>query len=289
MTADLSDIYVPTVTLHDDREMPLLGLGTYKLQGAEGEKIIRQAIDMGYRKFDTAAMYGNENIVGKAIADAVAAGDVTRDEIFVTTKLWNDDQGRDNVGPAFYKSLTNLGLDYVDLYLVHWPCPAKGLYVETFEEIARMQGMGQIASIGVANFYEETLRELVSRTGVVPVSNQVELHPGFTQPDLREVHKSLGVVTEAWAPIARGAVKDNPAIAQVAQELGATPAQVALAYLIQLGVSVIPKTGNPERLEENFRAAALELTRAQMDAISATEDPSGAGRLFNDPREWPED
>ena len=287
--ADLSQINVPTVTLNDDREMPLLGLGTYKLRGAEGEKIVRRAIELGYRKFDTASMYANEDIVGKAINDAVAAGDVSRDEIFVTTKLWNDDQGRDNVAPAFHKSLTNLGLDYVDLYLVHWPCPAKGLYAETFDEIARMQGMGQIASIGVANFYEETLRDLASKTGVVPVSNQIELHPGFTQPGLRKVHEELGVVTEAWAPIARGAVLDNTELKQVAGELGATEGQVALAFLMQLGISVIPKTATPSRLEENLGAAGVTLSSAQMDAIAGLEGREGFGRMFNDPRQWPED
>lgn len=280
--------FVPTLTLNDGRELPPIGLGTYKLQGKECERLVREAIEIGYRHIDTASMYGNEEAVGKAVNDAIAAGDVERDDIFITTKLWNDQQGRENVGPALHDSLRKLGMDYVDMYLVHWPCPKQNLYAETFEEIARLQGMGQIGAIGVANFYEETLRELVAKVGIAPALNQVELHPGFTQSDLRSVHNELGVVTEAWAPLSRGIVLGNPTMERIAEEVERTPAQVALRFLAQLGVSVVPKSARVERLRENFGIFDFSLTQEQMDAIEELDTQKGFGRIFNDPRDFPE-
>lgn len=281
-------MHVPVTTLNDERSLPLLGLGTYKLKDEECERAIRAAIEIGYRKFDTATLYENEEAVGKALNDAMRAGDVTRDELFVTTKVWHTSHGKEKVAAAFHESLDKLGLDYVDLYMIHWPCAGLGLYVETFEEMARMQGMGQIASLGVANFYEETLETLIREVDVVPTVNQVELHPGFTQPELRAFHEERGIVTEAWSPIARGVVLNNPDIKAVAASLGATEAQVVLRYLMQLGVSVIPKSSKRERLEENFGACGIELTREQMNVISGLEGQPGFGRMFKDPREFPE-
>ena len=283
----MGDMTVPNVTFNDDREMPQLGLGTYKLRDDECVRTIREAIEIGYRKFDTATLYKNEEAVGKALKQAMDAGDVTRDEIFVTTKVWHDHHGADLAPQAFHESLDKLGLDYIDLYLIHWPWPQGGKYVETFNAIARLQGMGQIASIGVANFYEETLDTLIKESGIVPVLNQVELHPGFTQPELRAYHDEHGIITEAWSPLARGVVLTNPDIKAIAAKHEVTTGQVVLAYLLQLGISVIPKSARKERLAENFAAAELALTRAEMDVMNSLDGREGFGRMFNDPRDFP--
>lgn len=272
---------IPVTTLNDGYDFPLLGLGTYKLQGAEVEKVVRTAIELGYRHIDTASVYDNEVEVGKAINAAIAAGDVTREELFITTKLWNDDQTR--AGQAYQESLDRLGLDFVDLYLVHWPCPQQGTYLQAFEQITQLQGMGQLQSVGVANFYEEVLDEVISKTGVTPVVNQVELHAGFTQPELREYHATHGIVTEAWAPLARGKNFDAPEIVAVADKYGKTPAQVVLAYLMQLGCSVVPKTSNPQRLVENLGAVEVELDGDDIAALDKVE----GGRMSGDPRTFP--
>ncbi len=278
---------VPQTTFNDDREMPLLGLGTYKLRGEDLTRSVREAIELGYRHFDTATLYENEEELGQALASAMKAGDVTRDELFITSKVWHDHHGKGKVDQAFRESLDKLQLDYLDLYLIHWPWPQGGLYVETFEEIARLQGMGQIASIGVANFYEETLQELIAKTGIVPVLNQVELHPGFTQPELRAFHDSQGIVTEAWSPLARGVILNNPEVVSVAEKHEITPGQVVLAYLMEKGISVIPKSSRRERLEENFAAATVELDQEDIAAIDSLDGKEGFGRMFKDPREFP--
>lgn len=272
---------IPTQTLNDGTQLPLIGLGTYKLTGAEVETIVRTAIETGYRHIDTAAFYGNEEEVGRAIKDAIAAGDVTREELIITTKLWNDDQ--DRVTEAFGESLARLGLDYIDIYLVHWPWPQKGLYARAFEEIAALRGNGTLKSAGVANFYPEVLDDIIASSGVVPVLNQVELHAGFTQPELREYHKEKGILTEAWAPLARGENFTEPGIQAVADAHYVTPAQIVLAYLIQMGCSVIPKTANPQRLVENFNAIEVELTQ---DDIAVLDRVSG-GRMSGDPLTFP--
>lgn len=272
---------VPVTTLNDGYDMPLLGLGTYKLEPEETEKIVRTAIELGYRHIDTASLYGNEVEVGKAINGAIAAGDVTREELFVTTKLWNDDQER--VGEAYEESLRRLDLEFVDLYLVHWPWPQHRTYVQAFEQIAQLQGMGRLQSAGVANFYPEVLDEIIEHTGVTPVLNQVELHVGFTQPELREYHAKRGILTEAWAPLARGGNFDNPEIRAVADAHSATPAQVSLAYLMQLGCSVVPKTSNAQRLLENLGAVDVELTAQDCEVLERV----AGERLSGDPRTFP--
>ncbi|MCG7230482.1 aldo/keto reductase [Corynebacterium minutissimum] len=278
---------VSQTTFNDDREMPLLGLGTYKLRGEDLTRSVREAIELGYRHFDTATLYENEEELGQALATAMKAGDVTRDELFITSKVWHDHHGKGKVDQAFRESLDKLQLDYLDLYLIHWPWPQGGLYVETFEEIARLQGMGQIASIGVANFYEETLQELIAKTGIVPVLNQVELHPGFTQPELREFHDGQGIVTEAWSPLARGVILNNAEVVSVAEKHEITPGQAVLAYLMEKGISVIPKSSRRERLEENFAAATVELDQEDIAAIDSLDGKEGFGRMFKDPREFP--
>ncbi|MCP1388371.1 aldo/keto reductase [Corynebacterium sp. TA-R-1] len=277
----MSAVRIPLTTLNDGYDFPLLGLGTYKLKGEETEQIVRTAIELGYRHIDTASLYGNEVEVGKAINAAIAAGDVTREELFVTTKLWNDDQHR--AAEAYQESLKRLNLEFIDLYLVHWPVPQQGTYVEAFEQITQLQGMGQLQSVGVANFYEDVLEEIIEKTGVTPVLNQVELHAGFTQPELRAFHESHDIVTEAWAPLARGENFDAPEIVAVADKHGKTPAQIVLAYLLELGCSVVPKTSNPQRLVENLGAVEVELDAEDI----ATLDAVGGGRLYGDPRTFP--
>lgn len=278
---------MPTVTFNDDREMPLIGLGTYKLRGEECERTIREAIELGYRKFDTATLYDNEAHVGKALREAIAAGDVTRDELFVTTKVWHDHHGADLTPVAFQQSLEKLGLDYVDLYLIHWPWPQGRKYVETFEAMARLQGMGQIASIGVANFYEEVLQELIDKAGITPVLNQVELHPGFSQRGLQAYHREHGIITEAWSPLGRGVVLDDADLAKVASDLGVTVGQAALAFLVTQGISVIPKSSRRERLAENLAAGSIGISRDQIAAMCALDGKEGMGRMFPDPRDFP--
>ncbi|WP_342319271.1 aldo/keto reductase [Corynebacterium mayonis] len=272
---------IPVTTLNDGYDLPLLGLGTYKLTGPDAQRVVRAAIELGYRHIDTASLYGNEVEVGKAINDAIAAGDVTREELFVTTKLWNDDQHR--ASEAYQESLKRLNLDFIDLYLVHWPWPQRGLYVRAFEEITQLQGMGQLQSVGVANFYESILDEVISKTGVIPALNQVELHAGFTQPELRSYHREKNILTEAWMPLARGQNFESSEIAGVAEKHGATPAQVVLAYLMEMGCSVIPKTASFERLKENLGAVELSLD----DEDVRTLDSLGGGRLSGDPLEFP--
>lgn len=278
---------VPTITLNDGTEMPQIGLGTWKLRGDDAVRVVREAIELGYRHIDTASSYGNEEAIGQAIRDAIAAGDVSRDELFITTKAWQDEQGTDRIPAAFQDSLHRLGLEYIDLYLVHWPDPAQGKYVESFEAVARLQGLGIVQAIGVANFYEEVLREVVAATGTVPALNQVELHPGFSQAPLRELHEELEIRTEAWSPLGRGIVLMNPVIDEVAREVGKSTAQVALRWAMQLGCSVIPKSGDPRRLAQNIEAASFTLTSAQMDAITALDQQQGFGRVFDDPRNFP--
>lgn len=280
-------VQIPTVTFNDGTEMPQLGLGTYKLRGEECVRVVREAIELGYRHIDTASVYENEEEVGQAIADAIAAGDVSREELFVTTKVWNDCHGAEKASASFQDSLGRLGLEYIDLFLVHWPCPQQNHYIETFEAIAKIQGLGSVQSIGVANFYEEVLREVVEKTGITPVLNQVELHPGFTQAPLRKVHEELGIITEAWSPLSRGIALQNPIIEGIAAELGATPAQVTIKALLQLGCSVIPKTANSDRLKENLNAINFGLSQEQLDSVLSLDDQPGFGRIFKSPWEFP--
>lgn len=274
----------PFATLNDGSSLPLIGLGTYKLTGPDAAPIIRRAIELGYRHFDTASMYGNEEILGQTLREAIAAGDVTREELFVTSKVWNDDQHR--AGEALEESLTRSGLDYFDLFLVHWPWPQNETFITAYEQLLSAREAGTIRSVGVANFYEEVLAELIDATGVAPAVNQVEMHTGFTQPDLRAFHERHSIVTEAWAPLGRGEVLNEEAVRGVVDkhaESGATAAQVALAHLMAHGVSVIPKTSDPQRLEENLGAVHLEL---DSDDVRSLDGVVGA-RQSNDPRVFP--
>lgn len=280
---NISDI--PTITLNDGASMPAIGLGTYKLSDDDARRIVRAGIAAGYRHIDTASFYGNEEAVGAGIRDAIVAGDVTREELFVATKAWNNEQGATETPAAFEASLKRLGLDYLDLYLVHWPYPRQNKFVEAFTAMAKLRDDGRTHSIGVCNFYEEVLDTLISETGIAPVINQVEAHVGFPETSLREYAGERGVATEAWAPIARGALLDDPVVTRIADTHDATPTQVCLAYLLQQGYSVIPKTATEHRLAENLGAVSVELSTEDIAALGELH----TGRMSGDPHTFPAD
>jgi 2,5-diketo-D-gluconate reductase A len=265
------------VALNDGNSIPAVGLGVFRVEPAETKQAVSAALRAGYRHIDTAAVYGNERETGRAIAES----DVPRDQLYVVTKLWNTDQGYDSTLAAFDSSMDRLGLDYLDLYLVHWPQPALNKFVNTFQAFAHLRDQGRIGSIGVSNFEPEHLSMLIDSTGIVPAVNQIELHPRLTQAELREVHARHGIATEAWAPLGKGQLLTHPTVTAIAEGRGKTPAQVLIRWHIQLGNIVIPKSVNPSRIASNFEVFDFELTADDMASISALNDGT---RLGPDPR-----
>ena len=264
--------------------MPQVGLGVWQTPPETTERAVGAALDAGYRHVDTAAGYFNEREVGKAIENAATSG-LSRKDVFVTTKLWNADQGYDRTLAAFDASMARLGFsgsdDYLDLYLIHWPMPAKGTFVDTFKAFAHLRDQGRIRSIGVSNFEPEHLRILVDATGIVPAVNQIELHPLLQQQELRDVHAQLGIATEAWSPLGQGSLLSDPTVTAVADAHGKTPAQVLIRWHIQLGNIVIPKQVTPQRIVSNIDVFDFELTEPDMASISSLGDGT---RLDPDPR-----
>lgn len=270
----------PSSKLNDGNTIPCLGLGVFKTPPRETERAVAAALDAGYRHVDTASMYGNEREVGRAVAKS----SIPREEIFVVTKLWNADQGYDATMKAFDKSMKRLGFDrggYLDMYLIHWPVPAIGHFVDTWRAFAALHDLGRVRSIGVSNFAPEHLNTLIDATGVVPVVNQIELHPLLTQVELREVHAQLGIATEAWSPLGRGRLLEHPTITAIAQRYGKTPAQVIIRWHLRIGNIVIPKSVNPERIASNFDVFDFELSDDDVAAISSLDNGT---RLGPDPR-----
>ncbi|ODT61153.1 MULTISPECIES: aldo/keto reductase [Paracoccus] len=257
----------PMMTLNDGRTMPQLGTGIWQIEDAATPAVVAEALRIGYRLIDGAAAYKNEAGMGQGIRDS----GVARDEIFVTSKLWNDAQGHDAALRAFDATMERCGLEYLDLYLIHWPLPAMDAYVETWKALIRLRDEGRVRSIGVANFHEPHLRRMIDETGVAPVLNQIELHPSLVQAPLRAVNKQLGIVTQSWTPLGRGDSFDAPAIRDAAARTGRTVAQVILRWHIQHGLSVIPKSERPERLAENFDVLDFTLTPEEMSAIDALD------------------
>lgn len=258
----------PLITLNDGQSIPQLGLGVWQMTDDEATAAVSHALETGYRHVDTAAIYRNEVGVGRAIA----ASSLPRDEIFVTTKLWNKDQGRDLARPGLEQSLEKLGLDHVDLYLIHWPCPARGTYVETWEQLIDFRSEGLVRSIGVCNFLPEHLDTIVDETGITPVVDQIELHPTFQPDDLINHCSDLRITVESWSPLGRAADLEHPVITRIAERLGATPAQVIIRWHLDRGFVVIPKSKIPERIESNFAALEMKLSaedRAAIDALDA--------------------
>lgn len=267
----------PRVTLNDGNSVPQVGLGVWQTPAEETERAVTAALQAGYRHIDTAAAYRNEAETGRGLSGS----GVPREDVFLVTKLWNSDQGYDSTLAAFDASLDRLGVDYLDLYLIHWPVPANNAYVDTFKAFAHLRDQGRIRSIGVSNFAPEHLTVLIDATGIVPAVNQIELHPLFPQHELREVHARLGIATEAWSPLGQGSLLTDPVITGIAERHGKTPAQVLIRWHTHLGNIVIPKSVNPERIASNFDVFDFDLDASDMSAIASLET---ATRLGPDPR-----
>lgn len=262
----------PYLTFNDGKRMPQFGLGVWQMPAEQTAELVREALQLGYRLIDGAAIYGNEVGVG----EGVRSSGLPREDIYVTTKLWNAEQGHDAALRAFDASMDRLGLDYLDLYLIHWPLPANDLYVETWRALIRLRDEGRVKSIGVANFHEPHLTRLIDETGVTPVLNQIELHPSLAQMEMRAVDDRLGIVTQSWTPLGRGDF-EAPEVVKIAARLGVRPAQVVLRWHIQHGLSVIPKTARTARLAENMAALDLHLTDQDMAALDALDRGNRTG------------
>jgi 2,5-diketo-D-gluconate reductase A len=267
----------PSVTLNDGNSIPQVGLGVWQTPPEDTERAVAAALQAGYRHIDTAAAYGNEVETGRAIAGS----GLPREDVFLVTKLANADQGYDSTLAAFEASIGRLGVEYLDLYLIHWPLPAKNTFVETFKAFAQLRDQGRVRSVGVSNFEPEHLRILVDATGMVPAVNQIELHPLLPQHELRRVHAQLGIATEAWSPLGQGSLLTNPSVTGVANEHGKTAAQVLIRWHIQLGNIVIPTSVNPERIVSNFDVFDFELSEQDMATITSLDNGT---RLGPDPR-----
>ncbi len=260
---------VPTITLNDGNTIPQLGFGVFQIKPKDTAKAVSEALEIGYRHIDTAEMYGNEKEAGEAIRDS----GLDRGEVFVTSKLNNGAHEPQDAREAFDRTLSELGFDYVDLFLIHWPLPTRygGDFVSTWETLEEFHSDGRARSIGVSNFQIEHLERLASETEVVPAVNQIEVHPYLTHEAVRSYGREHGIATEAWSPIAKGGVLEDPAITQIAEKVGKTPAQVVLRWHIQRGDIVFPKTVTPSRMKENFELFDFGLEVENIDAISALD------------------
>jgi 2,5-diketo-D-gluconate reductase A len=263
----------PVVRMNDGHDIPQLGLGVYKVAEHVAAETVRVALEAGYRHVDTAALYRNEAEVGEGIRQA----GIPRDELFVTTKVWNDRHGYDETLRAFDESLARLGLDRIDLYLIHWPAPRQDRYVETWHALERIAADGRATSIGVSNFEPHHLDRLLAESGVTPAVNQVELHPWLPQNELRAYDAAHGILTEAWSPLARGRVLGNPVLDRLAAKHGRTPAQVVLRWHLELGNVVIPKSVTPERIRENLDVFGFSLDADDLAEIAALESGERTG------------
>lgn len=268
----------PLVKFNDGNEVPQLGYGVWQVEDEVAEKVVGLALDAGFRHIDTAKIYGNEEGVGRALA----ASSVDRNDVFITTKVWNEDQGYDEALAAFDASLKRLGIEELDLYLIHWAAPHRGKYLETWKALIELQKSGRVKSIGVSNFPEKELREIIEATGVTPAIHQIELHPYFNQAELRKVNDELDIKTEAWSPLGQGGeILKDETVLKIAEKHDATPAQVVVAWHLAIGNVVIPKSVTPERISENFDALGVSLDAEDVEAINALSREDG--RLGPDP------
>jgi 2,5-diketo-D-gluconate reductase A len=268
---------VPSLAMNNGLQIPQLGFGVFLVPPEETQQAVTEALKAGYRLIDTAQGYGNEEGVGAAIAES----DVPRDELFITTKLTNSEQGYDTTLTAFDGSMEKLGIDVLDLFLIHWPQPMFDQYVDTWRAFEKLLADGRVRSIGVSNFEIPHLQRLMSETDVVPTVNQIELHPQFPQDELREFHAEHGILTESWGPLGQGkGLLEDPNIVEVARRKERTPAQVVLRWHVQLGCIVIPKSVNPDRIQENIDLFDFELDDADMAKISKVRTGQ---RLGGDP------
>lgn len=275
---------VPTIALNSGHSIPQLGFGVFLVPADEAEKAVSEALEVGYRHIDTAAIYKNEEGVGAAIAKS----GIPRDELFITTKLWNDRQSGEQPHEAIRESLDKLGLDYVDLYLTHWPTPEKNTYVNAWTKLIEIRDAGLSRSIGVSNHLPEHLDRLVAETGVVPAIDQIELHPAYQQRDVLAWAEKNGTKIESWGPLGQGKYPlfENPAVAEAAEAHGVTPAQAVIRWHLQKGFIVFPKSSRKERMEQNFDVFGFELTDAEIAAIDGLDPLDGSGRVGSHPLEF---
>jgi 2,5-diketo-D-gluconate reductase A len=266
----------PKTTLNNGVRIDTLGYGVYKVPAQDCANLVSTALDTGYRTVDTAALYGNEEGVGQAVNAAVAAG-TPREYLFITSKVWNDRHGYDSTLAAFDESMERLGLEYLDLFLIHWPCPEQDLYIPTYKALETLYGEGRVRAIGVSNFEPEHLHRLLDATDVVPAVNQVELHPWLQQRELRTLHAELGIATQAWSPLARGGLLADPTLASLAAAHNRTVAQIVLRWHVQSGHLVIPKASSAARMAENLRVFDFELADADMAAIAGMDSGRRSG------------
>jgi 2,5-diketo-D-gluconate reductase A len=275
---------IPTLTLNDGHSIPQLGYGVFLVPPADTERAVSEALEIGYRHIDTAAIYGNEEGVGAAIAKS----GIAREELFVTTKLWNDRHDGDDPHAAIAESLDRLGLDRVDLYLVHWPTPAKENFVNAWQKLIEIREQKLATSIGVSNFLVPHLERIVAETQVVPAVNQIELHPAYQQRDVTAWAAEQGIRIESWGPLGQGKYDlfGTPAVAEAAQAHGKSPAQVVLRWHLQKGFIVFPKSVRAERLRENIDVFDFTLTDAEVDAIDGLDPLDGSGRVGTHPNEF---
>lgn len=259
---------VPVLELNNGIEMPQLGFGVFQVPDDETTAAVKAALEAGYRSIDTAAIYGNEAGVGKALAES----GIPRDELFITTKLWNSEQGYDSTLRAFDESTRKLGLEQLDLYLIHWPTPQRDKYLDTWRAFEKLQADGRVRAIGVSNFQPEHLERLLGSAQVVPAVNQVELHPYLQQAEVRAFDEKHGIATEAWSPLAKGgSLLGEPAIGDLAVKYGRTPAQIVLRWHLQLGNVVIPKSVTPSRIAENFDVFGFTLAEEEIEALTSLD------------------
>lgn len=256
---------IPSLTMNDGHTIPQIGLGVWQVPDDVATDACLTALECGYRHIDTAALYYNEDGVGRAIASS----GLPRSDLFITTKVWNTDQGYDATMRAFDLSLSKLGVDYVDLYLIHWPTPARDLYADTWRALIDLRDSGRSVSIGVSNFHEAHIRRIVAETGVVPAINQVELHPWLPQRAVRAVDAEFGIVTEGWSPLGSGRLIDDPTLTRVAERHGVTTAQVMIRWQLQLGNVVLPKSVTPERIRANIDVFGFELDAQDVQDIDS--------------------
>lgn len=274
---------VPSLTLNSGHTIPQVGYGVFKVPADDAERVVTEALEAGYRHIDTAAIYGNEEGVGAAIA----ASGLPREELFVTTKLWNTDQAGEAPLDAIRRSLERLGLDYVDLYLTHWPMPARGTYLNAWEKLIQIRDDGLSRSIGVSNHLPKHLDLLVEKTGVTPAVDQIELHPAYQQREVQAWAVAHGVLIEAWGPLGQGKypLLEKPEVVAAADAHGVTRAQAVLRWHVQEGRIVFPKTMSRSHMEENLDVFSFELTDAEVAAIDALDPGDGSGRVSAHPDE----